>query len=41
MITESVQDSLEKIFGGGGKIPITPSAAFEARMGVSICIVQP
>lgn len=33
-LLESVQQSLERMFGrGGGKIPITPSADFEARMG--------
>lgn len=36
LVTESVQQSLERIFGrGGGNIPITPSDAFEQRMGVS------
>lgn len=34
--TESVQQSLERMFGkAGGSIPITPSAAFEEKMGVS------
>ena len=34
-ITESVQSSLERIFGrGGGRIPVTPSESFEKRMGV-------
>jgi len=33
-LLESVQQSLERIFGrGGGNIPITPSDAFEQRMG--------
>jgi len=33
-LLESVQDSLEKIFGrGGGRIPIEPSEQFEKRMG--------
>jgi len=33
-LLESVQTSLERIFGkGGGKIPITPSEAFQQRMG--------
>merc|ERR1712050_774748 len=32
-LLESVQDSLERRFGRvGGKIPVTPSAAFESRM---------
>ena len=36
MLTESVQQSLEKMFGkAGGRIPVTPSEAFEKRMGVS------
>ncbi len=35
-ITESVQQSLERKFGkNGGKIPITPSEAFESRIAVS------
>ena len=34
--TESVQSSLERKFGrDGGKIPITPSPAFEQRIAVS------
>lgn len=36
-LLESVQDSLEKVFGGGreggGRIPIEPSEQFEKRMG--------
>ncbi len=37
-IAESVQTSLERIFGkGGGRIPVTPSDSFEKRMGVSTC----
>lgn len=33
-LLESVQDSLEKMFGkSGGRIPVTPSADFEQRMG--------
>ena len=32
---ESVQQSLERMFGkAGGNVPITPSEAFEKRMGV-------
>ena len=35
--TESVQTSLERKFGNiGGRIPITPTAAFEERIAVSI-----
>jgi len=33
-LLQSVQESLEKMFGkAGGRIPVTPSAAFEKRMG--------
>ena len=35
-LLESVQSSLERKFGkNGGKIPITPSEAFESRIAVS------
>ena len=36
LVTESVQKSLERTFGkdGHAHIPITPSEAFEQRMGV-------
>lgn len=33
--TESVQKSLEKMFGKGGSIPIRASDEFAKRMGVS------
>lgn len=35
MFTESVQKSLEKMFGKGGSIPIRASDEFAKRMGVS------
>lgn len=40
LFTESVQQSLERKFGGGKKesIPIIPSREFQERIAVSTCV---